>query len=154
MEILSISAEQTKELACILARKLKPKDVLALHGDLGSGKTTFTSFLVAALGIEKRVQSPTFVILRRYVRAINLEINSATTTKINAVNHLDLYRLQTAAEVVDIGISEILDESDAVTIIEWPELAKKLLPKERTIDIYFEQGKDELTRKITIQNLH
>ena len=63
MEVLSKSTKETEELAQRVAKKLKPGDVLALYGDLGAGKTTFTNLLVKSLDFGSRVQSPTFVIL-------------------------------------------------------------------------------------------
>ena len=66
MEVLLSSTKETKDLAGKIAKKLNPGDTLALYGDLGSGKTTFVNFLVDALGIPARVQSPTFVLHRKY----------------------------------------------------------------------------------------
>lgn len=140
MEVLSISTEKTKELAGSLATKLPAGSVLALYGDLGSGKTTFTRFLVSALGSESRVQSPTFVLAKKYT-APNL-----------VINHLDLYRLQNKEEILDLGLLEILNEPKSITVIEWPEIAEAILPKERLIKIIFSY-KGENERKIEIQNI-
>jgi len=136
MENITKSTEETKKLAFEIAKKIKPGTTVALYGDLGSGKTTFTRYFVQALGIENRVQSPTFVVARKY----------------GDINHVDLYRLTTEEEAVDIGIEEMLEDIDKITIIEWPEIIEELLPEE-TIKIYFEYI-DENTRKITIKNLH
>ena len=72
--------------------------------------------------------------------------------KYGDINHVDLYRLTTEEEAVDIGIEEMLEDIDKITIVEWPEIVEKLLP-EGTVKIYFEYI-DENTRKITIKNLH
>ncbi len=136
MENITKSTEETKKLAFEIAKKIKPGTTVALYGDLGSGKTTFTRYFVQALGIENRVQSPTFVVARKY----------------GDINHVDLYRLTTEEEAVDIGIEEMLEDIDKITIVEWPEIVEKLLP-EGTVKIYFEYI-DENTRKITIKNLH
>ena len=136
MENITKSTGETKKLAIEIAKKIKPGTTVALYGDLGSGKTTFTRYFVQALGIENRVQSPTFVVARKY----------------GDINHVDLYRLTTEEEAVDIGIEEMLEDIDKITIIEWPEIIEELLPEE-TIKIYFEYI-DENTRKITIKNLH
>jgi len=136
MENITKSTEETKKIAIEIAKKIKPGTTVALYGDLGSGKTTFTRYFVQALGIENRVQSPTFVVARKY----------------GDINHVDLYRLTTEEEAVDIGIEEMLEDIDKITIIEWPEIIEELLPEE-TIKIYFEYI-DENTRKITIKNLH
>ncbi len=136
MEVISHSIQETKKLACEIAKKVKGGGVIALYGDLGSGKTTFTKYLVETLGVKARVQSPTFVLVRKY------------GTERLKINHVDLYRLVSREEVLDIGIEEILDDSKAVTVIEWPELIKDLLPVDTT-SIHFEYL-DENARKITL----
>jgi tRNA threonylcarbamoyladenosine biosynthesis protein TsaE len=166
MEITALSTQETKELAEAIAKKIRPKTVLALHGDLGTGKTTFTSFLVKALGMDSRVQSPTFVLIRKYskkagqsnvISAKNAENTIDTeNSKKNVysnlkVYHIDLYRLTNISEVVDLGLEDVLSEENAIFVIEWPEIAEELLP-ENTIHIYFENfGEDG--RKINVQNL-
>ena len=136
MENITNSTEETKRLAVELAGKVGKGSVLALYGDLGSGKTTFTRYFVEALGLKNRVQSPTFVVARKY----------------GYINHVDLYRLTNEDDAKDIGIEEMLTDLDSVTLIEWPEVIENILP-EKTIKIYFEYI-DENTRKITIKNLH
>jgi len=118
---------------------------LALYGDLGSGKTTFTSYLVSALGIESRVQSPSFVIIRKY--------NSVgeNTKDIETVYHIDLYRLTKKEELEDLGLEELFAEENAISVIEWPELAQDLLPK-AAITMKFKYL-DENIRSINVQNL-
>ncbi|EKD96490.1 MAG: hypothetical protein ACD_24C00023G0001 [uncultured bacterium] len=141
MEIISKTTEDTKKLAFSIAQKLKPGDVLALYGDLGSGKTTFTGFLTRALNSTSRVQSPTFVLMRRYKCNLN---------DINNINHIDLYRLSSINEILDLGFEEILNEKNTLSILEWPELIENNLPK-KTIKIKFEII-DENERKINVQN--
>ena len=136
MENITHSTEETKRLAFEIAKKIQKGRTLALYGDLGSGKTTFTRYFVEGLGLKNRVQSPTFVVARKY----------------GYVNHVDLYRLTDEEEAKDIGIEEMLVDKNAITLIEWPEIINNLLPKE-TVKIYFEYI-DENTRKITIENLH
>ncbi|MBU1133237.1 tRNA (adenosine(37)-N6)-threonylcarbamoyltransferase complex ATPase subunit type 1 TsaE [Patescibacteria group bacterium] len=136
MEVITNSTKETKDLAERLAKDIKPGVTLALYGDLGSGKTTFTRFLVEALGSDARVQSPTFVVARKYKN----------------INHIDLYRLTTKEEVRDIGIEEFLSDKEGINIIEWPELAEEFLPKD-TVRIYFEYVDDE-KRKIRIQDIN
>lgn len=180
MEITASSTRQTEKLAKQVAEKLKPGDILCLYGDLGSGKTTFTGFLVKALGIYARVQSPTFVIARKYKKtnrngddsssgsdagkntkhSLNKTQNAEKNTKkdpaqknnITTVNHLDLYRISTNEEADELGILDYFDEQNSICIIEWPETAEHLLPKKCT-KIYFEYA-GENKRKITIQNLY
>lgn len=140
MEVITNSTEQTKKTAVSVALNSQPGDVFALYGDLGSGKTTFTRYFVEALGITNRVQSPTFVIARKY--------ESGAATKIKGVNHLDLYRIRDTKEIDDLNINELFLEPGFVTLIEWPQLVEKTLPK-NTKRIYFEFV-DENTRKIKI----
>lgn len=132
METITRSIEETKKLASEIAKKTKLGNTLALYGDLGSGKTTFTRYLIESLGLKNRVQSPTFVIARKY----------------GHINHIDLYRMTSEKKVEDLGIKEMLEDKNSITIIEWPELAEKLLP-ENTTRIYFEYV-DENSRKIRI----
>ena len=136
MENITKSTEETKKLAFEIAKKIKPGTTVALYGDLGSGKTTFTRYFVEALGIKNRVQSPTFVVARKY----------------GDINHVDLYRLTSKEDAIDIGIEEMLVDKNVITLIEWPGIIEELL-SEDTVKIYFEYI-DENTRKITIKNLH
>jgi tRNA threonylcarbamoyladenosine biosynthesis protein TsaE len=144
MEILSTSTAETEKLAKTLADKVKPGMVLALFGDLGSGKTTFSSFLVKALGFDSRVQSPTFVIHRLYSSAVP---NSA----IKVIHHVDLYRLTSREDVLDVGLSEMLQEQDSLVLIEWPELAMDFLPQD-VVKLYFTTI-DENVRNIVVEGL-
>lgn len=141
MEILSTSTTETEKLAKNIAEKVKPGMVLALFGDLGLGKTTFTAFLVKALGFTSRVQSPTFVIHRRY--------HKPSSNPIDTIHHVDLYRLTSREDVLDIGLPEILQESHSLVLIEWPELAMSFLPED-VVKIHFTTV-DETTRRIIVE---
>lgn len=161
MEIEVTSTEETKKLASELAEQLVPGSVVALYGDLGSGKTTFTRFLVEALGIEARVQSPTFVIRRTYSKGEGAGERSETATtssakdasigsqRIKHMIHLDLYRLTSTDELHDLDLSDVFETENAVTVIEWPELAQDFLPT-NTIHVRFEYL-DEESRKVTVK---
>ena len=141
MEILAKSTTETKKLAVRVAGELKPGDVLVLYGNLGSGKTTFVQGLVEALGFEAKVQSPTFIVVRHYLGGKN-------PSGIEKINHVDLYRIQDESELANLGIQDMLTNSESVTIVEWPELVEKYLPKTAKV-IKFEVV-DENTRKITV----
>jgi tRNA threonylcarbamoyladenosine biosynthesis protein TsaE len=143
MEVLSKTTEDTKKLAGSIAKKLKSGDVLALYGELGAGKTTFTRLLVQSLGFDSRVQSPTFVIARRYSKSLGA---------IKVINHADLYRLKSLTEAEEIGVNEMFSEKSAITLVEWPEIIESILPA-KTICLKFEYV-DEDTRRINVQNLH
>lgn len=140
MEFISETPEDLKKLAREIADNLKPNDVLALYGDLGSGKTTFTRYLVESLGISARVQSPTFVIARKY---------NGSGKYINTVNHIDLYRISSKEEIKDLGLEETIKEPNSITVIEWPEIAEKYLP-ENAVKMHFEYF-EETKRKIIIE---
>lgn len=145
MEVTTHSPEETNKLAKQLATKIKAGAVIALYGDLGAGKTTFTRFLTQAIGISARVQSPTFVIARKYQP-------QHTRSAIKKINHLDLYRLSSESELKDLDLNQFFDDLSAITIIEWPELAEKQLPK-KSIKIRFEYV-DENSRKIYVENMY
>lgn len=100
------SVEQTYALAEKFAKTLDGGEVVLLEGDLGAGKTTFTKGLAKALGVKEEVTSPTFTILNVYEDG---------RVKLN---HLDMYRVESANELAELGIEECFDE-DAVTVIEW-----------------------------------
>jgi tRNA threonylcarbamoyladenosine biosynthesis protein TsaE len=98
------------------AKTLKKGDVVYLHGDLGSGKTTFTQLLLKQLNYLKRVKSPTYAIYESY-KLSNFELI-----------HMDLYRLSCPEELFYLAIDEIFDEENIV-IIEWPDKGLGVLPE-------------------------
>ncbi len=110
------SPYQTVALAKALAKHLKQRDVVALYGELGSGKTTFIKGLAAGLGAEKveGVRSPTFVLLNLYKGRL-------------PVYHMDLYRVQNVERLYDIGYEEYAF-GEGVLVIEWAEKAEQALP--------------------------
>jgi tRNA threonylcarbamoyl adenosine modification protein YjeE len=107
----------TKALAELIAPLLVKGDVIALSGDLGTGKTEFARALLVALGIEGEVPSPTFTIVQAY------DVFSLH------VSHFDLYRLKSANELDELGWDDAL--ADGVALIEWPERAAGRLPPNR-----------------------
>jgi tRNA threonylcarbamoyladenosine biosynthesis protein TsaE len=113
-QYISSNAEQTMEFAKNLALHLQSRDVIALEGDLGAGKTTFTKGLAEGLGITKNVNSPTFTIIKEYKGTMPLY-------------HMDVYRLENAEE--DLGFDEYF-EGRGVTVVEWAHLIKDQLPPE------------------------
>jgi len=116
------SENDTIEFAKELAPILRIGDVLALYGELGAGKTFFTKHLCKFLGVTENVSSPSYVLMNEYAGNY-------------IIRHLDLYRLDAAEEVLELGLYDLFD--DAITIIEWPEIADGMLP-ENTIHIHFE----------------
>lgn len=114
--MVTTSAAGTQALAALIAALLEPGDVLLLSGGLGAGKTTFTKGLVAALGSDEPVTSPTFTLLRTY-----------RTDPV--VAHVDCWRLDQLDEVADLALDEILDDG-GVAVIEWGEVAAPLLGRD------------------------
>lgn len=140
-EIISRSAQETKETARGIAKSLHIGQVFCLFGELGSGKTTFTQGLGQYFGL-KRIISPTFILHRSY--------RLKKRGKIKFLHHIDLYRLQNSEEISVLGLSDFIEREDSVTIIEWPEKITGLLPKKRR-EIYFEYLTDQ-ERKIIVKD--
>lgn len=143
MTINTHSPQQTQNLAKKIARKLKGGEVIALKGDLGGGKTTFTQGLAKVLGIKKQLTSPTFVIMKIY------DLPKGSKFPFKRICHVDAYRLQSEQDLINIGVKEYLGNPEVVTVIEWADKVKKVLPK-KTIKIYFEIV-GETERKIELK---
>ncbi len=144
--MISKSEKQTREIAEKLTAKLKGGEVLALIGDLGSGKTVFAKGLAKALGVKQIVTSPTFVLMKVYV--INLKFKTQNS-KINTLAHIDAYRLNSGDDLAAIGALEYFKDKNCVTLIEWADRVKDILPK-TAIMIKFKVKKDN-QREITIK---
>ena len=139
MEVQSNSREQTEKIAQELTKSLKGGEVIALFGDLGTGKTVFVKGLARGLGIKKRITSPTFVFMKSY----DLKIGQKPLT----FYHLDLYRIASGLEAQNLGIDELFS-SDSIVVLEWAEKIKDILPKKR-IDVAIITVNEEV-RKIKI----
>lgn len=134
-KIISKSPEETQALAAALAAELKSGAVLALHGELGSGKTCFIQGLARALGVRQPVTSPTFTIVNEYRGRCPLV-------------HMDLYRISDPEELLSIDFEDYLD-TEGIVVIEWAERSGDWLPG-NTMHIYFETGADLNQRTITM----
>jgi len=124
-----------------MASSLQRGDVVALYGELGAGKTQFVKGLCDGFHVRDAVTSPTFVILNRYsgVDGRNKEI---------FLFHFDLYRVQSAEEIYDLGYEEFLF-GNGICVVEWAERLGTLLPSRRyDVKIAFGEGADE--RRISI----
>ena len=104
----------TAALGAAIAGQLARGDTVLLRGDLGTGKTTLARAILAALGVEEAVPSPTFTLVQAY------------DTPRLVVSHYDLYRVKRAAEMEELGLDEALE--DGAALIEWPERAEGRLP--------------------------
>ena len=124
IEFECASLNDTKNAAEYFARFAKPGQCFALYGDLGSGKTTFSQFLIKSLiPTVEYIASPTFTIVQTYNDNNRLEIW-----------HVDCYRLNNSEEFFELGLEEAFE--NCITIIEWPEIIDDFLPQ-NTIKIQF-----------------
>jgi tRNA threonylcarbamoyladenosine biosynthesis protein TsaE len=144
----SSSSQGTKEFAADLAKKIlsegpspKQATVLALKGDLGAGKTTFTQGFFKGLGVKRIPNSPTFILMKR---------TPLRGKKFKNVFHIDAYRLKDPKGMQDLGLPELLREPTNLFLIEWPERIASLLPKKKVV-ISFAHGKDMDQRKIHLK---
>ncbi len=131
---ISNSPSNTWEIAAEFFQTLETPVVIALHGNLGAGKTCFTQGLAQAAGVVEPVCSPTYTLISEYQGAVPF-------------HHIDLYRLSGPQEALDLGLDEYL-ETDGITVIEWAERAGELIPPD-AIHIRLERG-DEQTRTIEV----
>ena len=114
--IISASEQETEKFAAQLAETMPIGSVIALHGDLGAGKTVFSRGFARGLEIEEPVSSPTYTIIQEYQVAAGWFF------------HLDLYRISDENAALAFGVDEYLDDEAAWTIIEWPERITGILP--------------------------
>lgn len=114
------SKEETESLAKKFAKTLKRGDIVCLNGDLGAGKTTFTQYVFACLGVKEQVNSPTFSILKIYKGDDII------------LNHFDTYRIS-SEEAIEAGFDEILDDKNSISFIEWGENISSLLPDKKIV---------------------
>ena len=135
MQYITNSPGETEAVGAALARVLKPGSVLAFTGDLGAGKTAFTRGLARGLGAEDRVTSPTYTIVNEYLSG-RLPLF-----------HFDMYRLESADDLWDIGWEDYL-ERGGVCAVEWSENVAEAM--ENAIFIRIEKTGED-TRRITIE---
>lgn len=128
----SKTVDDTYHVAKNIIKELRGGDVLALQGNLGAGKTTFTQFLAKEIGVKEQITSPTFVLMKLYV--LPKPVNG-----IEQICHVDAYRLESADELQAIGVQEYIGTANTLSIIEWPERVKGSIPED-AIWISFELG--------------
>lgn len=119
-KILSTSPDQTQKIGWeigefISKNQNKKSFIICLHGNLGSGKTTFVQGLAKSMGVKDRLTSPTFLIVKQYL------IPEPATS----FYHIDLYRLKTESELTDLGFDEIIN-NNSIVCIEWAEKIPQL----------------------------
>lgn len=130
------TAEETEAAGEALGRTLGAGDVVALYGELGTGKTCFVQGLARGLGVAARATSPTFVLVNEYRGRLR-------------VHHADAYRTASLTELVDLGLLDLMG-GEGVTVVEWADKAEPLLPA-RTVRVRIEGVGDE-PRAITIED--
>jgi tRNA threonylcarbamoyladenosine biosynthesis protein TsaE len=130
-----VNEAATHALAGSIAAEAQIGDVIALAGELGTGKTSFARAFVRALGVAEEVPSPTFTLVQTY------------DTSRGTVWHFDLYRLARPADAYELGIEEAF--GDGITLIEWPERLGSLLPRER-LDIELAIGATPESRQAVL----
>jgi len=137
--LLSRSPGETEAAGRAFARRLKPGDVVALEGTLGSGKTKFAAGVCAGLGAEGHVVSPTFTLINEYPAPFGI------------VAHIDMYRIGTKREVAELGLEEYFT-ARCICLIEWPGAVEDILPPAH-YRVRFAHGGIENEREILIGEL-
>lgn len=135
--IITHSEAETIDAGRKLSHALKAGDVVALYGDLGSGKTRFVKGISRGLGITEHVTSPTFVVVNEHLHG-NIPLY-----------HFDFYRLRNIRELEEIGFEEYL-EGNGICVLEWAEMIREKLPLKR-YDVHLSPGSAENERTITIE---
>lgn len=120
MEYTLTSEKATFAFAKKLASQLKGGEVIGLIGNLGAGKTVFAKGLAAGLKINTPITSPTFVLMKVY---------PVKLPRIKHLCHIDAYRIKSTADLSAIGAEEYFDNLESITVVEWANLVKKILPK-------------------------
>lgn len=138
------SERETISLARSFGQHLSRGDVVALYGELGSGKTRFVQGVCEAFGVRSHVSSPTFVILNRY------EGRDSNGEEL-LVHHFDLYRVTSTDEIYDLGYEEFFS-GEGICLIEWADYLGKLLPPQR-YDVHLSHGESIDCRRIEIHRV-
>ena len=113
--VITEGPEETVRLGEELAHMLRPGDVVALVGELGSGKTTLVKGIAQGLFVKEPVISPSFLLARSYRGRMPL-------------HHLDAYRVNSPEELVEVGLLELLPPEEGITVVEWADRVAELIP--------------------------
>ncbi|KKS71720.1 MAG: hypothetical protein UV43_C0029G0002 [Parcubacteria group bacterium GW2011_GWF2_42_7] len=172
MKVIIADLKKTEKIAQDLAKKIlsagwreknKKAVVIGLEGELGGGKTALAQFFAKALGIKEKIQSPTFVIIKKYQIPNKFQTNSKIPachrlrlrrmagrqiSNFKTFVHIDAYRIKNPKELLALGWKEIISTPQNVVLIEWADRVKKILPQ-KCVQIKFKVV-DDKTRKITI----
>ena len=149
IRITTTSAQETQKISAMLAVEIQNSGrragahavVIALNGDLGAGKTTFTQGFARSLGIKERITSPTFVLMKIYRIARD---------GFKHLVHIDCYRVDRPEELLHLGLDEILEDRDAIVLIEWADRIRRVLPDD-VIELHLGHGKKINERTIDVR---
>ena len=140
------SASKTRELGTMFAWAVLRSPlrrhalILALQGELGTGKTTFTQGFAKGLGVPERVLSPTFVISKHF--------HIPKHPLLKSFFHIDCYRIKKPSELLLVGWRDTLKDPANVVVLEWPERVAQLLPRDTIFMRFFHKGKNKRTISI------
>lgn len=126
LDVISHSPDQTRRIGTQLGRALERGSLILLGGMIGAGKTTFAQGLARGLRVTTDMLSPTFTLVSEHdgIDASDRPVR---------IYHIDLYRIEDGDELLSVGFDEYLDDPDAITIIEWPERARSMLPPDYVV---------------------
>ncbi len=136
-DFISHSVEETESFAEEFGRQLEGNEIIAMYGDLGAGKTSFTRGLARGLGVEETVSSPTFAIVNEYSGDFPLY-------------HFDMYRIESWNDLDSIGFFDYID--NGVIVIEWSENIEGALP-DNVIRVVIEKTENENERIIKVEGV-
>ena len=139
MKFITLSQQDTVDLAAYLAQMLSDGDTVLLHGDLGAGKSVFARGVARGMGITGAMPSPTFTLLIPYAQGGR------------RLYHYDLYRLNDIDEFYAAGLDEFIG-GDGVAVVEWPEMAELDVTPRLDVTISRTADGDENSRIIEITN--
>ena len=148
IEIVTKSIEETKKAGMALGQILEREPlsnrafIIALKGNLGSGKTTFIQGLAEGLKVQENILSPTFVIQKDFPLALK---------NYRSLYHIDAYRLKNPEELLALGFKDLVKNPENLVVIEWADKIKKLLPKNILKIEFVNLGKNK--RKIMLEFL-
>ena len=140
---ISNDEQETIELGRAFAKNLNKADIVALYGDLGTGKTEFIKGICQHFQVQDLVTSPTFTIMNHYFGELN--------SKPIDIFHLDLYRIKSLEELANIGFADCIYDENSIKLIEWADKAENILDENANYLIAISQdNENENMRTITI----
>lgn len=126
LDFISHSPDQTRRVGWRLGQHARPGDLLLLSGTFGAGKTALAQGFASGLGIAERVTSPSFALVNEYGGRV-------ADGRLIRFYHVDLYRLETVAEVESVGLEDLLADPEGICAIEWPDRLGAATPREHLL---------------------